>query len=62
MEINKIENYEPSKEETLQAMKELAKYLSPTKVLCSPDYPDLKIRGERKVNDTKNSNTIKQQN
>lgn len=60
MTPQKIENYEPTREETLAAMRELAKYLSPTKVLCSPDHPELKVRGKREANHTQDNNTIKE--
>lgn len=43
------QEFKPSKEEQERAMKEVAKYLSPNKVLKSEEHPDLEVRGEREI-------------
>lgn len=39
--------FKPTREEQEQAMQEVSKFLSRDKVLKSPDYPELEVRGKR---------------
>lgn len=55
MRNNNPQNYEPTREEVLEAMQELSKYFSPKSVLRSSDYSDLEITGQRESNDKQDS-------